>query len=126
MESRLLSGAELTSSPVVANRAMNRERQLEGPNSYVRELGFHPLDWLRARLPDARASRSEPVPDLSWLDLCCGSGRALIQAAHQLSRAGLGARIGIVGVDLVDFFVSGPGYTGQFAVNSHYRTLTTL
>jgi hypothetical protein len=29
---------------VVANNAMNRERQLAGVNSYRRELGFGPLD----------------------------------------------------------------------------------
>ena len=79
---------------------MNRERQLEGPNSYARELTFSPLGWLRSRLPDL-SSNSRPV---SWLDLCCGSGRALIQAAHQASRGGLAGQIEIVGVDLVDYF----------------------
>lgn len=39
-----------------------------------------------------------------WLDLCCGTGRALVQAAHQLRRDGLADRITLVGVDLVDHF----------------------
>jgi hypothetical protein len=38
------------------------------------------------------------------LDLCCGTGRALLQAAHQLRRSGVDDRITLVGVDLVDLF----------------------
>ena len=64
---------------------MNRLRQLAGVNSYERELGFHPL----AANPAA------------WLDLCCGSGRALIQASRQTTAT-------LVGVDLVDAFDDGP------------------
>jgi len=67
---------------------MNRERQLTGVNSYAKELGFHPLDWLRTR----------PGP-AAWLDLCCGQGRALRQAAAQL---GPDEPIDLLGVDLVD------------------------
>lgn len=33
---------------MVANNAMNRERQLAGVNSYARVLGFDPLAWLAA------------------------------------------------------------------------------
>ena len=87
----LLDDHALTGSSVVANNAMNRERQLTGPNSYHRELGFEPAAWLEARL--ARQ------PAVAWLDLCCGSGRALIQAGDLL-----GARATLVGVDLVDYF----------------------
>lgn len=60
---------------------MNRERQLLGPNSYTRELGFNPLDWLRTRLTDdqRRAFGSEQA---RWLDRCCGTGRAMLQAAR--------------------------------------------
>lgn len=36
----LLDDAALEKSAVVANRAMNRERQLAGVNSHARELGF--------------------------------------------------------------------------------------
>jgi hypothetical protein len=75
---------ELERSSVVANNAMNRERGLDGVNSYARDLGFHPLKVL--------------PPNGSWLDLCCGRGNALIEAAQR--RTG-----NLVGVDLVDFFV---------------------
>jgi SAM-dependent methyltransferase len=77
---RLVDDADLADSPVVANNAMNRERGLTGVNSYERELDFAPLAHSPA----------------SWLDLCCGSGRALIDAA----RAG----VDVTGVDLTDFF----------------------
>jgi SAM-dependent methyltransferase len=79
----LLGDDLLWESDVVANCAMNRLRQLTGVNSYARELGFNPLDVL----PD----------DGAWLDLCCGSGRALIQAGQQ-------RKVTLVGVDLVDAF----------------------
>jgi SAM-dependent methyltransferase len=82
---RLLDNASLDRSSVVANNAMNRERQLDGVNSYARELGFQPLD----------------VAGSGWLDLCCGSGRALVQAAAALSRLGLAGQVALVGVDLV-------------------------
>lgn len=75
---------------------MNRERQLAGVNSYERELGFNPLAWLIARLADQAV--------VAWLDLCCGTGRPLLQAAEQLAGAGLAGRVSLVGVDLVDFF----------------------
>jgi SAM-dependent methyltransferase len=84
---RLLDDWALTRSPVVANNAMNRERGLRGVNSYARELGFDPLTRLAA--------------GAGWLDLCCGSGRALIEAAGDPRARGLR----ITGVDLVDFFV---------------------
>jgi hypothetical protein len=54
----------LHASAVVANSAMNRER----------ELGFNPLAWLVCR-----------TGAVSWLDLCCGTGRALGQAADRLA-----------------------------------------
>ncbi|MEN3612668.1 class I SAM-dependent methyltransferase [Plantactinospora sp. ZYX-F-223] len=99
----LLDDETLASSAVVANSAMNRERQLDGVNSYTRELGFHPLDWLVARVHPG--DPAEPGgPPVGWLDLCCGSGRALGQAARRLHRAGLADRVAITGVDLVDFF----------------------
>jgi len=85
---RRLDDAGLEGSSVVANNAMNRERQLAGVNSYARELGFNPVDFLLDR-PSARG----------WLDLCCGTGRALSQA-----RAALPAGVALVGVDLVDYF----------------------
>ncbi len=82
----LLDDAALEASAVVANCAMNRERQLAGVNSYARELRFGPLDVLTAVI----AGRSDDNAGTgAWLDLCCGTGRALIQAASQLHQAGL-------------------------------------
>ncbi|WP_231954568.1 class I SAM-dependent methyltransferase [Actinoplanes derwentensis] len=78
----LLDDGKLHASSVVANNAMNRERQLTGVNSYAKELGFDPL----TRLTE---------PGSAWLDLCCGSGRALTQAAARR------ADVTLVGVDLV-------------------------
>ena len=97
---RLLGGAALHASSVVANCAMNRERQLAGVNSYARVLGFDVVERL------AGSGMRNPA----WLDLCCGSGRALVQAAEQLPEAV------IVGVDLVDAFVDavpGDGLPGD-------------
>jgi SAM-dependent methyltransferase len=98
----LLDEDALSASSVVANCAMNRERQLSGVNSYRRELGFDPLDWLRARIaPTGRQT-------VGWLDLCCGTGLALIQAADRLRDEGLRDRVRLVGVDLVDAFAVPP------------------
>jgi hypothetical protein len=102
VDRQLLNDDVLARSAVVANCAMNRERQLVGPNSYTRELGFNPLDRLRARLTDGPPTVGCTV--VGWLDLCYGAGRALLQAAHQLGREGLADRTTLVGVDLVDHF----------------------
>lgn len=91
---KLLNDNELERSGVVANCRMNRERILTGSNGYSRELGFNPLDALRERTAAGR-----PV---AWLDLCCGTGKALIEAAR-ISQAE-GIEIQIVGVDLVGMF----------------------
>ncbi|WP_433465046.1 hypothetical protein [Spirillospora sp. CA-128828] len=96
----LLDDDALESSAVVANCAMNRERSLSGSNGYGRELGFDVM----AELAD-RGARSARV---RWLDLCCGSGRALTEAARLLAGRDVGARVEIVGLDLVDHFVVAP------------------
>jgi SAM-dependent methyltransferase len=107
----LLDEEALTASSVVANRAMDRERRLTGVNSYARELGFDPLVWLRARLAAAA--------DVAWLDLCCGRGRALLCAGEELRAEGLGQRIRLVGVDLVDAFDPAPaGSPVEFVTGS--------
>ena len=100
----LLDDAALEASAVVANCAMNRERQLAGVNSYARELGFDPLAVVAAQ-----TAGSGQAGTVGWLDLCCGSGRALIQAARQVREAGLAGRVDLVGVDLVDAFDAPPG-----------------
>jgi SAM-dependent methyltransferase len=95
----------LESSSVAANCAMNRERQLAGVNSYARELGFNPLHVMR----DTAKNLAGQDPPAAWLDLCCGTGRALIQAATRLCRDGLAQRTTLAGVDLVDAFDPLPG-----------------
>jgi trans-aconitate methyltransferase len=99
-ESVLLDDEALHASAVVANCTMNRERQLTGVNSYARELGFNPLDVLQAAIEENGAA--------AWLDLCRGTGQALVQAAAILSSAGHAAQGTIVGVDLVDAFAPRP------------------
>lgn len=91
---RLLTDDELERSAVVANCRMNRERGLRGSNGYAKELGIDPLDFLTARLPAGKP--------LTWLDLCCGSGKALIEAATIIETEHSDIRI--VGVDLVGMF----------------------
>src|SRR4051812_27105180 len=94
---RLLSDEALERSAVVANCRMNRERDLAGTNGYDKELGFNPLDVLKEAL--VHGDR------VAWLDLCCGSGKALIQAAEQVHAVGLESRVEILGVDLVGMFL---------------------
>jgi SAM-dependent methyltransferase len=98
MTDRLLDDATLAASSVVANSAMNRERQLAGPNSYTRHLGFNPLDRLL----------ESPGGSVAWLDLCCGQGRALLQAGAEVAARGRADRVELVGVDLVDYFDPAP------------------
>jgi SAM-dependent methyltransferase len=100
----LLTGEALLGSAVVANCAMNRERQLTGVNSYARELGFNPIDLLLARLTEPGDVDAEPAAAVGWLDLCCGRGRALLQAGARATALGLDDRVTLVGVDLVDAF----------------------
>ncbi|GLW35888.1 class I SAM-dependent methyltransferase [Actinoplanes regularis] len=110
--SDLLDDQALHASSVVANCAMNRERQLAGVNSYARELGFDPLAWLTAV--------AQVHSDVGWLDLCCGSGRALIQAATRL-RPGEAT---LVGLDLVDAFAPGTAGSGPTLVAAPVETWT--
>lgn len=92
----LLDDAALENSWVVANRLMNRERGCNGGNSYAKELRFDPLAFLQIRLKENRQA--------SWLDLCCGSGKALIEAAQFFDERQLTNGLQIVGVDLVEAF----------------------
>jgi SAM-dependent methyltransferase len=94
----LLDDVTLERSAVVANCRMNRERNLVGSNGYGKELDLNPLDFLKQRA----TSGYRPV----WLDLCCGTGRALVEAAGIVHVEGLGSRIGFVGVDLVGMFLT--------------------
>ncbi len=92
----LLQSDGLHRSWVVANSLMNRERNCAGGNSYARELGFDPTDFLFDRLNDR--------PTVAWLDLGCGTGRALVQCATRLRTRIPPNRFRIFGVDLVDAF----------------------
>lgn len=94
MKHPLLTNSELEWSDVAANCRMNREREITGTNSYTADLKLNPLDFLMAR--------GETHSDVRWLDLCCGSGRALIQA-DEYFRAQR-QTIQIRGIDLVDLF----------------------
>lgn len=87
----LLGDDALERSGVVANCQMNRQRTLTGSNGYTKELRLNPLDFLPAR--------SGPI--VRWLDLCCGEGRALVEAARIIHDQGLDDKFEIVGVDLV-------------------------
>lgn len=88
---KLLNDDALNRSSVVANCQMNRERTLTGSNGYAKELGFEPLDQLMGRIEGK----------VRWLDLCCGSGKALVEAAQIAHDRGMGSKIEILGVDLV-------------------------
>ena len=104
----LLTIEELERSGVVANCRMNRERTLTGGNGYTRELGFNPLDFI------VEAVRTNK--NVRWLDLCCGTGQALIEAAHTIYDQGLSQQVEIIGVDLVGLFapVNGMPFSPQF------------
>ncbi|MDN3355634.1 hypothetical protein [Actinomadura sp. DC4] len=124
---RLLGDEALETSSVVANRAMNRERSPEGSNGYGRELG-----------PDIMAELAHRDP-VRWLDLCRGSGRALMDAARRpagrdASRSSAaptippaaGSRYGGGEVRFPYRYLgaddrAGPNYTGQPAVASYYE-----
>ncbi|WP_327140052.1 class I SAM-dependent methyltransferase [Nocardia sp. NBC_01327] len=84
-----LDDTRLEQSSVVANSAMNRDRRLP---AYRRELGFDPVAWLAARQAPQR-----------WLDIGCGSGHALFEAARSLPR-----QVQIIGLDLVGYFAGSP------------------
>src|SRR5437667_2497021 len=94
----LLSDGLLDRSPVVANSTMNRERACTGGNSYQKELSIDPISFLRSRLAGQGA--------VSWLDLCCGTGRALIEAADVFAWAD--SKLTITGLDLVGCFHEAP------------------
>jgi len=87
---RLVQDDVLERSCVVANCRMNRERALTGSNGYAKEIGFNPCDSLMEKTDKAR-----------WLDLCCGSGKALIEAAQMAHDQEIEDKVEIVGVDLV-------------------------
>lgn len=97
---KFLNLDDLEQSSTVANSLMNRERNVAGTNSYHKDLRFDVLKFITTGL-----SRK---PTMSWLDLCCGTGKALLQSAQKLNEAGLAEKVSLVGVDLVDGFFPKP------------------
>jgi SAM-dependent methyltransferase len=97
---RLLPEDKLIWSPVVANSRMNRERNASGVNSYEQEFRFKPEIFLEEKIREFGKA--------SWLDLCCGYGNALNQAAAYFHTKNLQDRIRFKGVDLVDTFATLP------------------
>ena len=91
---KLLSNKELEELAVVANCDMNRQRVLHGSNGYDHDLRFDPLEFLR--------NVAQRKGNAAWLDLCCGTGKALIEAAAVDDSEALS--LSIVGVDLVGMF----------------------
>jgi SAM-dependent methyltransferase len=86
-------------SPVVANCRMNRERGITGVNSYEKELKIDIFALLQAK-----ARQQETV---RWMDVCCGSGKALVEATVALHSQGV-TNVALEGWDLAGLFVTPP------------------
>ena len=101
----LLNNERLRLSGIAANSLMNRGRGIEGANSYRKDLRFDPLEFLRSRLAAGKSA--------AWLDICCGEGRALIEAAALLAETERAPKrfgaLQIIGIDLVGMFRPCPG-----------------
>ena len=100
----LLNNSILLGSGIVANNLMNRKRSCLGGNSYLKDLSFNPIDFLKERFVNNKV--------VSWLDICCGEGRALIETATHfidLERAENTAfNLRLIGIDLAGMFFSFP------------------
>jgi SAM-dependent methyltransferase len=96
----LLNQEKLLNSGVVANNRMNRGRGCLGKNSYRKDLSFDPVEFLQERLMNNES--------VSWLDIGCGEGRALIEAAtfftDNNSQENLSKKLRIIGIDLAGMF----------------------
>ncbi len=122
---KLLNETELVWSAVVANNNMNRKRKASGVNSYEKEIGFRPETFLEEYIANHGAVR--------WLDICCGEGNALIEAAEYLTVKALGDRALLKGIDLVDHFAPVSSYPIQFemasateGINGTYDLITCI
>ncbi|TWF41318.1 methyltransferase family protein [Chitinophaga polysaccharea] len=92
----LLEEKDLIWSAVVANAAMNRDRNASGINSYEKEFKFIPAAFLEKKIAQNGYA--------AWLDICCGSGWALTQTAAILAAKGLQSKASLTGIDLLDTF----------------------
>ena len=97
---KLLDNESLEQTSIVANSLMNRLRGAVGVNSYERELRLNPLEFLAQSLATTGSAR--------WLDICCGSGQALIDASRYFQSRGGNIGLLLQGVDLVDQFAEIP------------------
>lgn len=93
---KLLPEENLIWSPIVVNSRMNRERNSSGVNSYEQEFKFRPEEFLETKIIE--------FGHASWLDLCCGQGKALIQTAEYFSKLDLQEKVQLQGIDLIDTF----------------------
>ena len=93
---QLIPEDKLIWSPIVANSRMNRERKASGVNSCEQEFGFKPENYLLERIKQQSS--------VSWLDLCCGQGNALVQTAVYFHAHGLQDKVVLKGIDLLDAF----------------------
>lgn len=91
---KLLNHSALVKSSIVANSLMNRQRKCTGGNSYQKELSFDILKFLKNRFRENEQT--------AWLDIACGEGKALIEAAENL--AGQNKNLQIIGIDLAGMF----------------------
>lgn len=91
---KLKNQNQLNNSSIVANSLMNRGRKCFGSNSYEKELSFPILDFLKSNSQTA------------WLDICCGQGNALIEAAAVFKKQNFTLKI--IGVDLAGMFQDVP------------------
>lgn len=94
----LLPENQLMWSSIVANSKMNRKRQASGINSYEQDFKFKPDAFIEQKLKENVKA--------AWLNLCCGEGNALIQAANYFRNKRLQQNITLTGIDLVDSFQS--------------------
>jgi SAM-dependent methyltransferase len=94
---KLLPEEKLIWSPIVVNSRMNRERNSSGINSYEKEFKFKPEEFLSSKIRE--------LGRVSWLDLCCGHGKALIQTAKYFDKLDQQHLIKLKGIDLVDTFL---------------------
>jgi len=75
---------------------MNRERNAAGINSYEKDIYLSPVEVISKSLKTKNT--------FTWLDICCGRGKALIQTAQHVSKLFPSKQITFTGIDLIDMF----------------------
>jgi len=90
------SDDELIWSPIVLNSRMNRSRTSSGINSYEKEFKFKPEEFLSNIL--------HTKANASWLDICCGEGKALINCGRYFIQKQQNHSLQFIGIDLIDAF----------------------